>query len=666
MKVIVILFINILLSNIAYASALPFLDDFSDGDYSGWTIFDIAPYSEGPSNWFVSGGVLRQTSNIYTSGALEYLRYTGTMIIAGDSSWTNYSFNANLKSTDDDGLGLIFRYKNPGKYYRYICVQDAGNGGPFKRIQRCVDSVFTTLSQTTASFSYPGGFYIITAYVNGDSIKIFENGILILSAIDTFYRAGKIGITLYANNGFYLDDVSIYEGFVIDTSENTILCGPYLQNPTDNSITVRWETAMPTGGIVYYGLTPALTDSIVDSVCTFHEVTISGLARGTRYYYGVKSAGVSFRGLDYFFRTKPFPTTRTRIAVWGDNQTYPDVFERVVNSMVLKNPDLAICTGDVVGDGDVYSQWRNELFYPGRNLFKNTAFFVSIGNHERNSHWFDDYLTQPGNEHWFAMNYGPARLIFLDTNRPYYPLTEQYNWLVSELSSSEARSAPWLLIFHHHPPYCNGWDSPGYDGEEMVRLFLVPLYELWDVDICFNGHAHNYERGEKDGVAYTINGGGGGALDHLENSWPHMTIYFAVHGYTLLDIAPTYIIFRAYDWDNILIDSTLFGTYVDITDSDENIPENIGLCTVSPNPFNSSLSIEYYIAEEENVEIDLLDISGRSVAEIENRVSSPGRHKIIWETNSTRNKGNPIPSGIYFISFRAGARRDYFRTLLIK
>ena len=91
------------------AQNLPWYDDFKDGDYSGWTVVDDQPNNSGPSNWFVEDGVLKQNTNIYVNQN-EYDVFLGTHIFVGNSSWSDYSFNALVKSTDNDCIGILFRY----------------------------------------------------------------------------------------------------------------------------------------------------------------------------------------------------------------------------------------------------------------------------------------------------------------------------------------------------------------------------------------------------------------------------------------------------------------------------------------------------------------------------------------------------------------------------
>lgn len=89
--------------------------------------------------------------------------------------------------------------------------------------------------------------------------------------------------------------------------------------------------------------------------------------------------------------------------------------------MLEWDSDLAINVGDVVTSGDKYAEWRREHFDPIHPLATNVTTYIAIGNHEENSHWFDEYVCQPGNEHFFAFTYGNTRFIVCDTNWSYHP-----------------------------------------------------------------------------------------------------------------------------------------------------------------------------------------------------------------------------------------------------
>lgn len=49
-------------------------------------------------------------------------------------------------------------------------------------------------------------------------------------------------------------------------------------------------------------------------------------------------------------------------------------------------------------------------------------------------------------------------------------------------------------------------------GSEGLQSLWHPVFVELGVDLVFSGHAHNYERIERDGVTYLVVGGGGANL----------------------------------------------------------------------------------------------------------------------------------------------------------
>ncbi len=345
-----------------------------------------------------------------------------------------------------------------------------------------------------------------------------------------------------------------------------IIKGPYLQNVTQTEITIMWETSESASAQVQYGNQGALLDrtEIDESQAKIHEVGIRGLIPEAYYSYKAVSeteAGEKAESEIYTFRTAPYHNTPFRFAVWGDNRTDHRTCEKVAQLIASQDPDIVINVGDVVTTGGVYAQWGTEYFIPIRHFAGSVPSYVAIGNHEQQAHWFDDLVSQPGNEHWFAFSYGNSRFIILDTNRSYSPGSEQYNWLVEELDSDESESSDFRFAFFHHPPYSEQWDSPGYIGEASVRAFLVPLLEEYGVDIVFAGHTHDYEQGKRvlengHEIYYVITGGGGAALDRIETrDWDVIQIHESAYHCVVVDVKGAVLDFESIGLDGGVIDS---------------------------------------------------------------------------------------------------------------
>jgi len=70
----------------------------------------------------------------------------------------------------------------------------------------------------------------------------------------------------------------------------------------------------------------------------------------------------------------------------------------------------------------------------------------------------------------------------------------------------------------------------------------------------------------------------------------------------------------------------------------------------SANPFHSLLRINYSITTSTTVEINIYDISGRTVKNLLNLNMNPGSYNINW--NGVNNFGQKVNSGIYFLIFK--------------
>ena len=189
---------------------LPWGDNFNDGNMDGWTVIDDEPYRSGPSTWKVSSGGLYQTTNIRTTEN-ELAVYKGTHAITGNPDWSDYYFATRIYTSDDEGLGMLFRYQDEDNYYRFITLKNTDNWGkPFKRLEKQINGRFTTLAQSTNDIKIPGSF-VGKIKVVGDSIFVFEDGALLFAVKDDTFKKGKIGLMCYANRGAIFDDVYVGE-----------------------------------------------------------------------------------------------------------------------------------------------------------------------------------------------------------------------------------------------------------------------------------------------------------------------------------------------------------------------------------------------------------------------------------------------------------------------
>lgn len=181
-----------------------FKDDFERKEIgTNWIIVDDAPSSD----WKIQDGKLVQNSNVYRADS-EYDYFQGTHIVTKES-FSDFIFSFDLTSTDDDGIGAVFRYQDKNNYYRFIMVKDPQNKGPFRRIDKIVNGKpFQVLAIDKNNAYEVGKKYRITIEAVGNQIKVFIDDKEILSAQDDTFKTGKLGFMTYANTG-YFDNVCV-------------------------------------------------------------------------------------------------------------------------------------------------------------------------------------------------------------------------------------------------------------------------------------------------------------------------------------------------------------------------------------------------------------------------------------------------------------------------
>ncbi|MCD6505332.1 metallophosphoesterase family protein [Candidatus Poribacteria bacterium] len=295
-----------------------------------------------------------------------------------------------------------------------------------------------------------------------------------------------------------------------------IIKGPYLQNLSRNSVTIMWETDLPSTSEVYYGPGLSVKD---DTLKTIHEVTLNDLKSNTFYFYHVLSRVPKDRKLPkdvppyvlsdvYSFKTAIEPGKSFRFVVYGDSRSNPEVHSKLAEFMKKASPAFLVNTGDLVSSGQYYGYWANQFFAPLEPLISHIPVWTVIGNHERSHVNYFNFFSLPGNEAWYSFDYGDVHFLIIDTEFDYSPGSDQYRFIVDDLSNCKAK---WKLVAFHKPPYTAV--RRRLPGNMKARKILDPLFEKYGVDMVFCGHDHNYVRSKPiNGVVYVITGGGGAGL----------------------------------------------------------------------------------------------------------------------------------------------------------
>ncbi len=356
-------------------------------------------------------------------------------------------------------------------------------------------------------------------------------------------------------------------------AQQSFTINPYLQNAEPNSIYILWETELIEESFVEWGLTDTL-GNVTTGISHFvnngnevmHEVHLEKLKPFTRYYYRVKSGNI-ISGI-YKFKTPPTATENVlfRVVVMSDMQmddSFPNKFNEIIEEGLLSyienvfdgdlvdNIALVMIPGDLVEDGNDYSQWRKSFFKPAQELFRQVPVYPVLGNHEENASSFFTYFKLPENgtpdykENWWFKDYRNVRIIGMNSNSPYDD-KEQLDWLDSVLTSTcIIDSIDFVFAQLHHPFKSELWTigESNFTGEVIARLEQFST-NCKKPSIHFFGHTHAYSRGQsRDHKHLWINvATAGGQIDNWGESsnidYDEYTVSQDEYGFVMIEITP--------------------------------------------------------------------------------------------------------------------------------
>ena len=298
--------------------------------------------------------------------------------------------------------------------------------------------------------------------------------------------------------------------------------GPYIQNVQKDRATVCWVTQE---AVVKFGMNPG---SLEQKAVEFrvHELLLDQLKPNTSYHYDI---GFSEDGKGHF-KTAPALGTAFRFVVVGDTRFADkpkEIQVALIAAIEKQRPALVVNTGDLVTDGLDPAHW-DTFFEMNRNLLKSVPYYVSLGNHEKDSPYYYQYFSVPGRENYFSFNWSNCHFVILDSEGAHveseFPSDyqqrkaeaakwekfwdEQLTWLCNDLMNH--REFDFTLVFMHQPLFSLK-ESRREEQKEFQKRF-AQIFEDFEVDIVFSGHDHSYQRHFVKPVHYVVTAGGGAGL----------------------------------------------------------------------------------------------------------------------------------------------------------
>jgi len=349
------------------------------------------------------------------------------------------------------------------------------------------------------------------------------------------------------------------------SNAQTLTKTPYLADPGDNSIAIRWESDVETNFSVDYGNSKSFGRSVSGDLIGLkksgylYEVNISKLKTGKTYYYRVRSDNSTSEVSTFKAGVKS--NQSFSFVVLGDSRSKPHVFNAIAKQVNKIDPALIVANGDLVAKGGNFNHWQTQFFDAAKDMIDHIPFVTAVGDHESDkvdgdeAKLFTHYLF-PDLDHfklWFSYDIGSAHFIFLDWRHPFDK--EMIQWFQKDVKNSDKL---WNFVVMHHPSYNLGGHRVAWGKDVWPELFRENK-----IDIVFAGHSHLYERfyplrpmsnPDAWAVTYITTGGAGASLyEAIDN--PLMAYTKSINHFLKVDIHKNKIRLKAIGIDGEVLDS---------------------------------------------------------------------------------------------------------------
>ncbi|MBD3225321.1 MAG: PKD domain-containing protein [Caldithrix sp.] len=176
------------------SDSILFFDDFeNDTIHPAWSFVN--------GGWTETGGIMRQTTNYYKNGYIN-----GSYAIAGSPLWSDYTLAADIYSTDNDKIGMVFRYQDAQNFYLFTWQRQ----GDRRYIKRFVDGQEVNLAADSVAYE-TNTWYHVQLVTEQTQIKCYVDSVLIFEVTDSTFATGKAGLYCHGNDESHWDNFSIVQ-----------------------------------------------------------------------------------------------------------------------------------------------------------------------------------------------------------------------------------------------------------------------------------------------------------------------------------------------------------------------------------------------------------------------------------------------------------------------
>ena len=351
----------------------------------------------------------------------------------------------------------------------------------------------------------------------------------------------------------------------IGIKAQSIINGPLLAEPLDNSISIRWESDKEADFVVEYGKSITNSEKSVEAKVIGnknnlfqYEVELANLKQGKKYFYKVSIGDKALSNSTFTIAKR---NSKLTFSVVGDSRSKPHIFSAITKLINETDPAAIIANGDLVAKGGKYKHWHSQFFVPSASMIDHIPFLSAVGDHESDNVDGDDavlntYYLYPHKNNmklWFSYNIGDAHFVFLDWRYPNNK--EMIEWFKNDMKNSDRK---WNFVVLHRSPYNLGGHHVSWG-----KIIWPDLFQENKIDIVFSGHSHLYERfyqikstTQKDSwpVTYITTGGAGASLAE-SNSHTSLAFSESINHFLNVTIDNNKINVDAINTDGKVIDS---------------------------------------------------------------------------------------------------------------
>jgi len=249
-----------------------------------------------------------------------------------------------------------------------------------------------------------------------------------------------------------------------------------------------------------------------------HDATLEGLSEGTCYSYALV-ADPSRKGR---FCTARKPGDDLSFMAIGDtNPWLNDNTVKTLAEVLPKKPDFTVHGGDVEYYSSGVETWAG-WFLKMQPMLAAGAFYPAIGNHESEKpaefvQYSERFFHDPGFDGsvYYRFNSGGVWFFSIDTEQSLLAGSPQGTWLAQKLADAAASPGYRFSVVYMHRPLITCGDS---DDHPDWRAYVTPLFQQYGVSLVLQAHMHGYERFEMDGITWVTTGGGGGAIQNVNEN----------------------------------------------------------------------------------------------------------------------------------------------------